>query len=137
MYGTYKFPAFRQNCLTRQKERNFNPPFDFNKNSARHAQTFVYKFAPFSTKCKFIIDSVIFIWILFFYLSIIIQLWPFVFLVITFQLPHNSILTFKWKHKSCRFIMPLSRYLGKQNMEIPERLRSALLWNSSVKKKII
>ena len=137
MYGTYKSPAYRQNSQTRQKRREiFNPPVDFNKKTARPAHTFVNKFAPFVPIVKLFIP-----WSssesLFFYLSITIQLWPIVFLAIRFQLPHNSVFTFKWKHKSCRFIMQLSRLLGKKNMEILERLRSALLWNSSAKKKII
>ena len=120
----------------RKGEKFSTHPLILIKKTARPAHTFVNKFAPFVPIVKLFIP-----WSssesLFFYLSITIQLWPIVFLAIRFQLPQNSVLTFKWKHKSCRFITQLSRLLGKKNMEIPERLRSALLWNSSVKKKII
>ena len=120
----------------RKGEKFSTHPLILIKKTARPAHTFVNKFAPFVPIVKLFIP-----WSssesLFFYLSIIIQLWPIVFLAIRFQLPHNSVFTFKCKHKSCRFIMQLSRLLGKKNMEIPERLRSALLWNSSAKKKII
>ena len=120
----------------RKGEKFSTHPLILIKKTARPAHTFVNKFAPFVPIVKLFIP-----WSssesLFFYLSITIQLWPIVFLAIRFQLPHNSVFTFKWKHKSCRFIMQLSRLLGKKNMEILERLRSALLWNSSAKKKII
>ena len=118
----------------RKGEKFLTHPLILIENTARQTQTFVNKFAPLVPNVKLFIP-----WSssesLFFYLSITIQLWPIVFLAIRFQLPHNSVFTFKWKHKSCRFIMQLSRLQGKQNMEIPERLRSALLWNSSAKKK--
>ena len=130
MYGTYKLPAYRQNSKTSQEEREiWTHSLILIEDTARQTQTFVNKFAPLVPIYRFRdfrLNS-----------TFVIQLWLFVFLAISFQLPHNSILTFKWKHKSCRFIMQLSRLQGKQNMEIPERLRSALLWNSSVKKKII
>ena len=45
MYGTYEVPTYRQNSLTRKREILTRPLISM-KNTARHTQTFVNKFAP-------------------------------------------------------------------------------------------